>query len=174
MDRSANLDVHPFTSLGSLATIAAFSGLERKWFRCLFFVAIIGYVLLHVNMNTEPTTATVKRRLRRKLAAMGEEQPFIIGSLTKIHRRCGNPNCRCAGENGQKHPAHLLTTKIKGKTHAIYVPVDMVDEVQGWCCHYRVVKAQIKDVSECCEQLIRMHAKDKQSRTGKKRTTKQS
>ena len=59
---------------------------------------------------------------------MGQEQPFIIGSLTKIHRRCGNPNCRCAGENGRKHPAHLLTTKIKGKTHAIYVPVDMVEE----------------------------------------------
>ena len=109
-------------------------------------------------MNTAPTTTTVKRRLRRKLAAMGEEQPFIIGSLTKIHRRCGNPNCRCAGENGQKHPAHLLTTKIKGKTHAIYVPVDMVDEVREWCRHYRTVKAQIKGVSDCCEQLIGIHA----------------
>lgn len=123
-------------------------------------------------MNTAPTTATVKRRLRRKLAAMGEEQPFIIGSLTKIHRRCGNPNCRCAGENAQKHPAHLLTTKIKGKTRAIYVPVDMVDEVREWCRHYRRVKAQVKGVSDCCEELIRMHAKDKRARTGKKPTAK--
>ena len=81
---------------------------------------------------------------------------------------------RLAVPNGQKHPAHLLTTKIKGKTHAIYVPVDMVDEVQGWCRHYRAVKAQIKGVSECCEQLIRMHAKDKQARAGKKRAEKQS
>jgi len=125
-------------------------------------------------MNTAPTTATVKRRLRRKLAAMGKEQPFIIGSLTKIQRRCGNPNCRCTGENGRKHPAHLLTTKIKGKTHAIYVPVDMVEEVREWCRHYRAVKAEIKGVSECCEQLIRMHAKDKQARAGKKRAAKQS
>ena len=125
-------------------------------------------------MNTTPTTKTLKRRLRRKLAAMGKEQPFIIGSLTKIYRRCGNPNCRCAGENGQKHSAHLLTNKVDGKTRAIYVPVDMVDEVQGWCRHYRAVKAQIKGVSECCEQLIRMHAKDKQSRAGKKRAEKHS
>ncbi len=125
-------------------------------------------------MNTEITTATVKSELRRKLAAMGQEQPFIIGSLTKIHRRCGNPNCRCAGENGQKHPAHLLTTKIKGKTHSIYVPVDMVDEVKRWCDHYRAVKTQIKDISECCEQLIRTRAKDKRARTGKKRVTKRS
>ena len=125
-------------------------------------------------MNTAPTTATVKRRLQRTLAAMGKEQPFIIGSLTKIHRRCGNPNCRCAGENGQKHPAHLLTTKIKGKTHAIYVPVDMVDEVQGWCRRYRALKIQIKGVSACCEQLIRLHAKDTQARSRRKRTAKPS
>jgi len=125
-------------------------------------------------MNKEPTTTNVKRRLRRKLTAMGKEQPFIIGSLTKIYRKCGNPNCRCAVKNGQKHPAHLLTTKINGKTHAIYVPADMVEEVREWCCHYRAVKAQIKDVSECCEQLIRMHTKDKQSRAANKRTAKQS
>ena len=124
-------------------------------------------------MNAEPTTATVKRKLRRKLAAMGQEQPFIIGSLTKIHRRCGNPNCRCAGENGRKHPAHLLTTKIKGKTRAIYVPVDMVEEVREWCRNYRKVKAQIKGVSECCEELVRMHTKDKRARAEKKRAAKQ-
>ena len=125
-------------------------------------------------MNKEPTTTNVKRKLRRKLTAMGKDQPFIIGSLTKIYRKCGNLKCRCAGKNGQKHSAHLLTTKINGKTHAIYVPVDMVEEVREWCCNYSAVKAQIKGVSECCEQLIRMHTKDKQARAGKKRATKQS
>ena len=123
-------------------------------------------------MNAKPTTTTVARRLRRKLTAMGREQPFIIGSLTKIHRRCGNPNCQCAGKNGQKHPAHLLITKINGKTHSIYVPIDMVDEVRGWCREYRSVKAQLKGISDCCEQLIRMHTKDKQAQAGKKRTAK--
>ena len=125
-------------------------------------------------MNREITTAAVKRKLRRKLATMGKEQPFIIGSLTKIHRRCGNPNCQCAGENAQKHPAYLLTTKVEGKTRAIYVPVDMVDEVKKWCSHYRVVKTQIKAISECCEVLIRMHTQDKRAQAGKKRATKPS
>lgn len=119
-------------------------------------------------MNKEPTTTNVKRKLRRKLTAIGKDQPFIIGTLTKIYRKCGNPNCRCAGDKGQKHPAHLLTTKINGKTKSIYVPVDMVEEVGEWCRHYSEVKAQIKDVSECCEQLIRIHTKDKQARTGNK------
>lgn len=125
-------------------------------------------------MNTAATTASVNRRLRRKLAAMGKQHPFVVGSLTKIHRRCGNANCRCAEEEDCKHPAYLLTTKIKGKTHAIYVPVDMVEEVRGWSRHYRTVKGRIKAVSECCEQLIRLHARDKRARVGKKRPARNS
>ena len=123
-------------------------------------------------MNKEPTRTTTKRKLRRRLISMGREKPFIIGSLTKIYRKCGNPNCRCAKENGKKHPAHLLTTKTKGKTCAIYVPVDMVAEVQEWCDNYRNLKAKIKGVSECCEQLIRLHVRDKQSKVKKKQTSK--
>jgi hypothetical protein len=125
-------------------------------------------------MSTAPTVASVKRRLRRKLAAMGKQRPFVVGSLTKIHRRCGNPNCRCAEEEACKHPAHLLTTKIKGKTHAIYVPMDMVEEVREWCRHYRTVKGEIKAVSECCEQIIRLHTRDKRARTRKKQLAKNS
>ena len=103
-------------------------------------------------MDAKPTSATLKKRLRRKLAALGKKQPFIVGSLVKIQRRCGNPNCRCARE-GPRHPAHLLTTKVNGKTRAIYVPVDMVEEVRQWCC----------------EQLIRLPAKEKRTRSGKQR-----
>jgi hypothetical protein len=119
-------------------------------------------------MDAKPTSATLKKRLRRQLAALGKKQPFIVGSLVKIQRRCGNPNCRCARE-GPKHPAHLLTTKVNGKTRAIYVPVDMVGEVRQWRRQYRDIKADIKEVSECCEQLIRLHAKEKRSRSGKRR-----
>ena len=101
------------------------------------------------------------------LVALGKKQPFIVGSLVKIQRRCGNPNCRCARE-GPKHAAYLLTTKVNGKTRAIYVPVDMVEEVRQWGRHYREIKADIKEVSECCEQLIRLHAKEKRTRSGKR------
>ena len=101
------------------------------------------------------------------LVALGKKQPFIVGSLVKIQRRCGNPNCRCARE-GPKHAAYLLTTKVNGKTRAIYVPVDMLEEVRQWCRHYREIKADIKEVSVCCEQLIRLHAKEKRTRSGKR------
>jgi len=119
-------------------------------------------------MDAKPTSTTLSKRLRRKLAALGKRWPFIIGSLVKVQRRCGNPNCRCVRE-GPKHPAHLLTTKVNGKTRAIYVPVDMVEEVRQWCRQYRDLKADIKEVSECCEQLIRLYAKKKRIHSGKRR-----
>ena len=52
---------------------------------------------------------------------------------------------------------------------AVYVPVDMVEEVRQWCRQYRDIKADIKEVSECCQQLIRLHAKEKRTRSGKRR-----
>jgi hypothetical protein len=116
----------------------------------------------------DTTSAKLKRKLGRKLAALGKKKPFVIGSLVKIQRKCGNPNCRCARE-GPKHPAHLLTTKVNGKSQAIYVPVDMVEEVRQWCLQYCEIKADIKEVSECCEQLIRLHTKEKRTRSGKRR-----
>ena len=118
-------------------------------------------------MDAKPTSATWKKRLRRKLATLGKKQPFIAGSLVTIQRRCGNPNCRGARED-PKRPAHLLTTKLNGKTRAIYVPVDRVEEVRQWCRHSREIKADIKEVSQCCEQLIRLHAQEKRTRSGKR------
>jgi len=120
-------------------------------------------------MKKKPTVSVIKRRLRIQLKKMGMEQPFIAGSLTKIYRKCGNPNCRCAVEGGQKHPAHLLTTKIKGKSKAIYVPVDMVEDVRQWCSNYSDLKDEIKIVSGYCEQLIKMHVKDKRMRSAKQK-----
>jgi hypothetical protein len=39
--------------------------------------------------------------------------------------------------------------------------VEMVNEVRQWCQQYSDVKTLIKEVSDCCEQLIRVHTKEK-------------
>lgn len=117
-------------------------------------------------------TGNLKRKLQRRLKKLGQTEPFISGTLVKIERRCGNPNCRCARE-GKKHPAHLLTSKVEGKTQSIYVPVDMVEEVRQWCRQYQILKSNIKDVSECCEQLIRLHAKGKKKKPEKRNLPKE-
>jgi len=64
----------------------------------------------------------IKRREAwlRKLAQVG---PFMRGSLVTAKR--GN------------HLAHQLTVSVKGKTHTVYVPIDMVEEVREWTKNYR-------------------------------------
>lgn len=113
----------------------------------------------------------MKREIRRKLEALGQVDVFVAGSLGKIRRKCGNPNCRCAQGGDERHPAYLLTSKVKGKSKAIYVPVDMVDEVQEWSREYRRIKKQLNEISALSEELIRLHSKEKRaSRSGKKKT----
>ena len=113
-------------------------------------------------MKTEKTSLAIKKTLRRKLSGLGRKEPFMEGTLVTVHRRCGRPNCKCA-TGGPTHTAHILTTKVKAKTKALYVPVDMVEEVGRWGAQYRRLKVQIKEVCACCEQLVRLHAKEKRA-----------
>jgi len=113
-------------------------------------------------MKTEQTSAAIKKKLWRKLSRLGRQEPFMAGTLVTVQRRCGRPNCKCA-TGGPTHTAHILTTKVKAKTKALYVPVDLVEAVGQWCAQYRRLKAQIKEVSACCEQLVRLHAKEKRA-----------
>jgi hypothetical protein len=113
-------------------------------------------------MQTEKTSSAITKKLQSKLSKLGLKEPFMAGTLVTVHRRCGRPNCKCA-TGGPTHTAHILTTKVKAKTKAIYVPVDMVETVGRWCAQYRLFKAQIKEVSACCEQLVRLHSKEKRA-----------
>jgi hypothetical protein len=52
---------------------------------------------------------------------MDMEQPFIAGELTKIYRKCGNPNCRCAVK-GAKSILHIFqqqNLKVRAKQFQI-------------------------------------------------------
>ncbi len=119
-------------------------------------------------MQAQKSSSAIKKRLRSKLARLGRQEPFIEGTLVAVQRRCGRPNCRCAS-GGAKHAAHILTTKVKAKTKALYVPVDLVGEVAQWCANYRAIKAEIKEVCACCEQIVRLHAKEKKAAKQKER-----
>jgi hypothetical protein len=45
--------------------------------------------------------------------------PIRSGSLVKIVRKCGKPNCHCAA--GQGHPTTYLSSKEAGRTRMVYV-----------------------------------------------------
>ena len=97
----------------------------------------------------------LQARRDAKLKRLANAKPMIQGSLCKVGTRCGNPNCRCA--RGEKHTAHILTRKVRGRTKTNYVPVGMLEEVTAWVNEYQRVKRLIKEMSDLNEQILRAH-----------------
>ena len=65
----------------------------------------------------------------KQLAQIG---PFMEGTLSEYKRA------------GRKASSWHLTYKIEGKTHTVYVPVGMAEEVRQWTEEYRRVKQLIR------------------------------
>lgn len=87
-----------------------------------------------------PRLIQKREQWSRKLASVG---PLVRGSLCTAYR--GN------------HLAHQLTVSVKGKTHTVYVPPDMVKEVQAWISNHRRLQRMIKEISKLSMAIIHRH-----------------
>ena len=83
-------------------------------------------------MNETSRFETRQDAAVKRLAQVG---PFVKGTLVRIK----HPTC--------KHVAHRLTFKVRGKTKAVYVPVDMIKEITQWTRNYRELKQLIRTVN---------------------------
>jgi hypothetical protein len=109
-------------------------------------------------MESVSTLATRRDAKLKSLAAVG---PFISATLSKVRTRCGNPNCRCAG--GERHEAHLLTKKVKGRTVSAYVPKDLLPEVEKWTREWKRLKKVLSEVSALNERIVRLHSRSRRA-----------
>lgn len=76
-----------------------------------------------------------KRReaLLQRLAQVG---PFVEGSIVRLpHPSCDHVACR-------------LTFKVRGQTKAVYVPVDLVKEVEQWHRNYKRLKKLTRQITK--------------------------
>jgi hypothetical protein len=102
-----------------------------------------------------------KRRgvLLRQLAAIG---PFVEGSVVRLP----HPTC--------DHVAHRLTFKVRGKTKAVYVPVDLVEEVEVWHRNYKRLKKLVRQITKTSLAILHRHVPEKRGarprRQARKRT----
>lgn len=96
-------------------------------------------------MQRKARTSSEKLMRRRKawLKKLANVGPVVRGSLVTAQR--GN------------HQAHQLTTSVKGKTHTVYVPVDMLKEVTSWIKNYRRMQRIVKEISKLNMALIHRH-----------------
>ncbi len=87
------------------------------------------------------------RELQSKtLREIGKVGPFVEGSLCEFKRA------------GRKSSSWHLTFKVKNKTRTVYVPVDLVKEVQEWTKTYRRLKQLIRKETKLSLAVIHRHA----------------
>ena len=107
-------------------------------------------------MSEKVSINVLKMRVRAKIKELGNAKPFISGSFIRTSRKCGNPNCQCAN-GGPKHPCCMLSSKVKGKTKGIYIPVAIADEVESWVKEHHRIKKILKEIDGMNEQIIRLY-----------------
>jgi len=109
---------------------------------------------------------TLEKRRDAKLKSLAAVGPFISATLSKVRTRCGNPNCHCA--DGERHEAHLLTKKVKGRTVSSYVPKDLLPEVERWAREWKRLKKVLSEVSALSERIVRIHSRSRKAATKNK------
>jgi hypothetical protein len=55
--------------------------------------------------------------------------PALLGSLSLRRSPCIRENCP-ACRSGEQHPSHVLYGRLKGRRISVYVPEDLVPQVQ--------------------------------------------
>ena len=97
-------------------------------------------------MKTRTPGESRHHRLRdaylRQLGGIGV---LVEGTLSKVRRP------------GRKPPAWQLTFKQAGKTRTVYVPRELVAEVQAWAKEFKRLKQLVRKITRQNLSIIRRH-----------------
>jgi hypothetical protein len=65
--------------------------------------------------------------------------PAALGSLSFRRSPCIRPNCP-ACHSGEKHPSYVLYGRRQGRRFSLYVPEELVPQVQRWLDNGRALQ----------------------------------
>lgn len=108
----------------------------------------------------------IRRMLDCRLKQLTPAGPLLAASLTLVHKRCGQASCRCH-KGGPRHTAHHLTLKVDGQTRTVYVPQDLLVEVQAWVAEYQRLKGLMAQVSQLTLALVQGHVRQRRRQKGR-------
>jgi hypothetical protein len=107
----------------------------------------------------------IRRHLQARVKEFKLNGPFVAASLGAFRRKCGRPGCHC--QSGEGHLAHRLTFKIKGKTRSVYVPQDLLPEVQQWVREHQRLKPLMRHISQLALAQIQAYVPDQRRKAGR-------
>ena len=116
-------------------------------------------------MKTPQHPTLIRRQLQARLKQCHPQGPVLAASLVLIHKRCGRPGCHC--QKGTGHPGHYLTCKQAGKTRTVYVPQDLLEEVQRWIAEHRRLKTLLRQISQLALAQVQTHLTAQRRQAGR-------
>jgi len=66
--------------------------------------------------------------LRGLVRILAERQPMVKGSVYRMQRKCGKPNCGCAAGDG--HDSMMLSWSEGGRTRLRSIPEEKLNELK--------------------------------------------
>ena len=118
-------------------------------------------------MRVPSRPTLIRRMLQSRLKQLVPAGPVLAASLSRVNKRCGQPSCSCH-KGGPLHLAHHLAVRQAGKTRTVYVPQDLLAEVQAWVQEYRRIKTLIDEVSQLTLALVHGHVRHRKLRRGRR------
>jgi hypothetical protein len=100
------------------------------------------------------------------LKRLSQTGPIVNGSIVIMARPCGNTrSCKCS--RGEKHVGSYLTYSVKGKTHTLYLPVDLHSQARVWSGRYRLLKKLIREICTIQREIIGNYVQERKRRQGR-------
>lgn len=104
--------------------------------------------------NPKPSDAVLRQDFLRQLEKLW---PAIKGSLALVRKPCVRPNC-AACARGDKHPAYILSFTDKGRRRCMYVPTQLVPQLQQALRNGRALEALLYQLGP---ELLRHHRRQR-------------
>ena len=108
----------------------------------------------------------IRRMLDARLRQLATDKPVLAASLVEIAKHCGRNGCHCQ-QGGPKHVGHYLTSKDRGKTRTVYVPLDLLDDVRSWVDEHKRLKALLAEISRLTLALVKGHVQHRKRKKGR-------
>lgn len=109
----------------------------------------------------------IRRMLDSRLKKVAVKRPVLAASFVQFQSQCGKASCSCR-QGGAKHLSQHLTFKEPGqKTRSVYVPKDLVKDVQSWIEEHRRLKKLLQEIQQLTVALVRSHAQHRRLKKGR-------
>jgi hypothetical protein len=101
-------------------------------------------------------SVTALRERRRKLARdLPPLEQLLRGSLTETYKRCGRPNCHCAGGPGHGPKRYLVISQPGGRPRRDYVPNAAHEHAAHLIDNFHKVREALNEICAINAELLR-------------------